>query len=109
MSSFSFWMELVISRREGKFQWKVFVTFLSCMKLIVISSFRYEEAKEAKASRMSKHQQTYGPKGNKGGGGFNENTEKTLYVGLVSHLKENVSAISCSICTIRPPELPIAT
>ena len=98
MNSFSFWMELAILRSEGRvFTSEKCTTTHSCMKLILALSLRFEDAKEAKNSRQSKHQQTYGPKGNKGGGGFNEATEKTLYVGLVSHLKENVSTVLHSI------------
>lgn len=51
--------------------------------------FRYMKAKEAKESRKSKHEKSFGPKG--GNFQFNENFEKNLYVGLIDHLKSKVS------------------
>lgn len=66
----------------------------NCYKLLCIYYFiRYDDAKEAKLSRMSKHQQSFGARGGHRNT-FNENSEKTTYIGLVNHLQKNVSLIN---------------
>lgn len=51
--------------------------------------FRHDDAIEAKKSRQKSHEKQFGPKGGKNQ--MSEGAEKTMYIGLVSYLKENVS------------------